>query len=121
MSREFPKNNPPQNTSPEVPLPTIGRVVYFFERAGALEEMAFVCDVLGGIGGRQVNLLVVGHDGTPNSVHYVPHAADREADNPGMFWDWMPYQKGQAAKTEAIQQELGKLQASAPSLVDGKR
>lgn len=79
--------------------------------------MAFVCDV--GPGRHQVNLLVVGHDGTPNSVHYVPHANYRSG--PGAFWDWMPYQKGQATKTEALQQELGKLQASAPSLVDGKR
>jgi hypothetical protein len=116
-----------------IPYPTTGRVVYFYDlNASTRPFMAHVADAIED--SYIVNLLVLNHDAQPRAVLNVPHVSVR--GNDVQFWDWMPYQKGQAAKTEELQKqldvkatkmdtkpdtEMGKAQAGAPSPVDGKR
>jgi hypothetical protein len=88
--------------------PTIGRVVWY--RAKLLdnshpkespEQAAIVVKVHGD---RMVNLVVFGHDGSMVPMTSVPLV--QEGDEPPFdfsYCEWMPYQKGQAAKTEALE------------------
>lgn len=85
----------------KIPFPTIGRVVYFFRDNSPHHNAAIVADV---IGGHTINLAVINHDGSWGAFTEVPHKDDTKPHMP--HWDWMPYQKGQAAKTEALQDEL---------------
>jgi hypothetical protein len=92
MTREFPKNN--------IALPTVGRIVLFSEHKDSIAIPAIVQSV---VGGHTVDLVVFGRGGlAADLVFSVPHKDDREYK----FWDWMDYQKGQAAKTEQLQAEL---------------
>jgi hypothetical protein len=53
-----------------------------------------------------VNLSVVDHNGRQLGVTSVPlHQLENERPN-GMYCEWMPYQQGQAAKTEALEAKL---------------
>lgn len=114
MSREFPKNNPSEN----IALPTVGRIVLFFDCAHAVAVPAVVVSVVDGA-------LTIDHmtafttDG-PKGFNDVRHTSEEMSEFTPR-WGWMEYQKGQAAKAEQLQSELGKLQASAPSTIDGKR
>jgi hypothetical protein len=128
----------------KVPYPTVGRVVYFFYNSREPGEgplpmlVSFVKD------GYIINGSITGTDGVNHPGTGVPHLS---VAHPGQsYWDWMDYQKGQAAKTEQLEQELkvafakgntgvgndpgpghdltnelGKLQRGAPSPEDGKR
>ena len=50
-----------------------------------------------------INLMVIDPNGNPTSrTSVLLHQADSERPN-ASFAEWMPYQKGQAAKTEATQ------------------
>jgi hypothetical protein len=111
-----------------VPYPTTGRVVYFYDLN--VSTRPFAAHVADSVEDSYiVNLLVLNHDAQPRAVLNVPHMTVR--GNDVQFWDWMPYQKGQAAKTEELQKqldikaamaaEMGKTQAGAPSPEDGKR
>lgn len=84
-----------------------------------------------------INVALFRFGGSMEPLSHLAHASlPRHEGEP--YWDWMDYQKGQAAKTEALEAqlkekatqrherfnhdtELGKLQAGAPSPVDGKR
>jgi hypothetical protein len=95
--------------------PTPGRVVWFhpgtyfqgrvYDRNQPLAgHIAHVFD------DRMVNLLVIDSDGFPCSAKQVPLMQDDDAppEDPTQSWaEWMPYQKGQAAKTEQLEQKLG--------------
>jgi len=49
-----------------------------------------------------VNLVAFDHNGVPHSRTSVLCSDDGEAPgNASWWWEWMPYQKGQAAKYEA--------------------
>lgn len=124
MTREFPKN-------PElkIALPTVGRIVHVFgpwetgitsdtPRAGLV---AGLCAGDGFHGSElRINVAVFNSKGGLVSIESLKHASlPRHADE--AYWDWMDFQKGQAAKTEQLERDLGKLQAGAPSPVDGKR
>jgi hypothetical protein len=56
---------------------------------------------------RMVNLAVFDSNGVAHSKTSVPLLQD---DDPkpehGFFCEWMPFQKGQAAKTEALESQL---------------
>jgi len=93
--------------------PTIGRVVWFRDSTlkGAISKdepepqpcaaiIAFVhSDTL-------VNLTVFDWNGCPNARTSVPlFQGDGERPD-GSFCEWMPYQQGQAAKTEALEKKL---------------
>lgn len=84
--------------------PTIGRVVLIRNRSGKIgsqDEPALVTyvhsDSCINIGGFDAN-------GTPFAATSVPLHQGEDADAPAwMHAAWMPYQKGQAAKTEALE------------------
>jgi hypothetical protein len=89
--------------------PTIGRVVLFHVDkakvdAGGQALPALVCFV------HSDNLINVGGfetDGTPFAHTEVPLLQDDDAPPAtGPYAEWMPYQKGQAAKTEQLQSQL---------------
>lgn len=86
---------------PAVQLPTVGRNVHFFV-PGYPEPMAAIVAAVEH--GYTINLGVFNYDGSVHNRQLVPHASDAPVGRP--YWDWMDYQKGQAAKTEALQAEL---------------
>jgi hypothetical protein len=93
--------------------PTIGRVVLFWDSRtsrvnGAQAMPALVCHVWND---RNVNVGGFGPTGAPFSRCSVPLLQDGdEAPEYGPFAEWMPYQKGQAAKAEALQAQLAQQQ-----------
>jgi len=85
--------------------PTIGRVVLVFGRSGSVDpsnpEPALIAkvwsDTLINAGGFDAN-------GQPFSACSLPLAQDSPMG--GYHAEWMPFQKGQAAKTEALEAQL---------------
>jgi len=90
--------------------PTVGRVVLFWpilnpgERPDAQPWAAIVTYVWSD---RMVNLSVFAHNGVQRSCTSVPLLQDGDAAPiSGYYCEWMPYQKGQAARTEAAERQL---------------
>jgi hypothetical protein len=96
--------------------PTVGRVVLFWP---TVEYAAQCCMAYGDPsqplaaivtyvhGDRMVNLTVHDHNGVPYGVCSVPLVQEDDVARPGAFYcEWMPYQKGQAAKTEAVESDI---------------
>lgn len=91
-------------------VPTAGRIVWY--RAKLLgnshpkespEQAAIVVKVHND---RLVNLVVFGHQGQQIPMLAVPLVQqDDEAPSDRSYCEWMPYQKGQAAKTEALEKQ----------------
>lgn len=84
--------------------PTVGRVVYLFEGTKATPRAAIIAgfDPKG-----RVNLGAFDHDGSRIAMSGVPFVQAHE-DKPTEGWwaTWMPYQVGQAAKTENVEAAL---------------
>lgn len=91
----------------EVALPTIGRVIYLYDNAMTGVDRPYLGMVADVIGGHTINAVAFSHDGDliVGGLQNVPHDSDKAPDAK-VWWDWMPYQKGQAAKTEELQREL---------------
>jgi hypothetical protein len=92
--------------------PTVGRVVWFAPARGDT-AMTFGVDqpcaalVAYVWNDRMVNLAVFDHNGAFHARTSVPLLQDDDAKpEGGYFATWMPYQKGQAAKTEAAEAKL---------------
>jgi hypothetical protein len=88
--------------------PTISRQVWFWrdQRSDAQPEAATIAYVHNNW---LVNLQVIDHNGnarSETSVHLYQGDNDVPAPN-GKFCEWMPYQKGQAARTEQLEKQLG--------------
>lgn len=99
-------------TQPKI-LPTVGRVVWFYDQkrrpgfhhntdgAPYAAIIAAVCS------DNIVNLTVSDAAGTPAGRVGVPLSHDGGRPAGADYWcEWMPYQKGQAAKTGAAEQAL---------------
>ena len=85
--------------------PTIGRVVWFHHGKDGQQPLAALVAYVHS--DTMVNLAVFDPNGVPfnkTSVTLVQEGAPIPA---GMYCEWMPYQKGQAAKTEALEKKLG--------------
>lgn len=54
-----------------------------------------------------VNLAVFDANGVPFAETSVTLVQDNQPVPAGRYCEWMPYQKGQAAKTEALEKKLG--------------
>lgn len=92
--------------------PTVGRIVWFTPSTYSAESgfihidrtrplAAIVTHVWGP---RMVNLAVFDSDGNRHSRTCVPLLQDDDLKpETGYFAAWMPYQKGQAAKTEEME------------------
>lgn len=85
--------------------PTVGRVVHFYRYFGAEVQAALIAHVNDD---GTVNLAVFDHHGNPeprpSNVMLVQEGQNPCADV--QFCTWMPYQLGQAAKTEALEAQL---------------
>ena len=89
--------------------PTVGRVVLFHQGTADIfpgsheTRAAIVAHVWGD---RMVNLCVIDANGDTHSRASVPLVQpEDEAPANGFYCEWMPYQKGQAAKTEEMEKK----------------
>ena len=93
----------------KIALPTVGRVVYYYHPSYGDQPLAamvaFVTPPSEEVSGYTVNLGVLNPDGAGSPAMNVHHESERATPD-APYWDWMPFQKGQAAKTEALQAEL---------------
>lgn len=85
--------------------PTVGRVVWYWP-TGRVEGQPQVALIAHVWSDTCVNLAIFDDNGVPypkppTSVLLVQDGNERP--NGGHFCEWMPYQKGQAAKTEALE------------------
>lgn len=85
--------------------PTIGRVVLFWDRSPdrPLQTQAHAALVAYVHSDNMVNLSVFDAEGRPHPQTSVRLLQDDEEAPNGPYCEWMPYQKGQAAKTEALE------------------
>lgn len=89
--------------------PTVGRVMWYWPDAKYRGDQPLCALVIYVCGDHAVNLVVFATDGTPWCALAVPIVQDggpySVGDSP--YAEWMPYQKGQAAKAEALEAKLG--------------
>ncbi len=101
-----------KGAAPAVPprsiTPTIGRQVWYWRDMPRTEELqaeaATVCYVHGD---SLVNLQVVGHNGVARSEIDVSLRQPQDGEWTGRHAEWMPFQKGQAAKVEQLEKGAG--------------
>jgi len=98
-------------------IPTVGRVVYF--TPAAVDDQSIIPDWQSGVcaalvtavhNENCVNLAVFDVSGNQYARCSVCHVSTVSADDDVKkydTWDWMPYQKGKAAKTEQLEAKLG--------------
>jgi hypothetical protein len=82
--------------------PTVGRVVWFYDQEGhgpLAAQIAYVHSP------SLVNLGYLAVNGESKSATSVTLVQEGEPKPNGYYAEWMPYQKGQAAKTEALEQQ----------------
>ena len=93
--------------------PTVGRIVNFWPGLGFAGVRHDTTKPLAAIvvhvfTAQLVNLTVLDSEGLPMREANVPLLQGNDKREPGQRCaEWMPYQKGQAAKTEALEQSLG--------------
>jgi hypothetical protein len=86
--------------------PTIGRVVWFYEHGATqlqANEQPCSAQVAYVHSDRCINIGYFDHNGVAKSQTSVPLLQDDDDAPAGFFCMWMPYQKGQAAKAEALE------------------
>jgi len=84
--------------------PTIGRVVLVHRGKSEQAEPALVAFVWSD---RMVNVGGFDNNGTPFAATSMQLLQDDDTpQNPNYYAEWMPYQKGQSAKTEALEAQL---------------
>lgn len=92
-------------TTPVVIVPTVGRVVWFHPAAAANPNGQPHAALIAFVQSEQlVNLAVFDENGTGYSATSVPllQGDDAPPADGSAYAEWMPFQKGQAAKTEAV-------------------
>jgi hypothetical protein len=111
-----------RSTSMTVITPTVGRVVWYHRGARSgftghhYEDQPLAAHVAYVNDDGSINLMVIDAHGTPFAVRNVPLVQDGgvvpddAAAGPG-WAEWMPYQKGQAAKTEQLAAQAAATQA----------
>lgn len=91
--------------------PSLGRIVWFFPPidSGRHEDGQPFGSMIAGVNDDgTINLLVAARDGSPYGVQNVTLLQDGDdIDQDQAHAVWMPFQKGQAAKTEALQASGG--------------
>lgn len=95
--------------------PTVGRIVWYHPAAEdgphvrCDDDQPLAAIVVGVHDDHCINLTVFNRDGCTVPKTNVRLVQDEDEDKPGVteeFACWMPYQKGQAAKTEQVQAAL---------------
>lgn len=101
--------------------PTVGRMVWYRPEGDSFEGIdcngqPLAATVSHVWHDRCVNLSVCDPNGNWHGRTSVVLVQDDEPiPDTGSFCEWMPYQKGQAAKAEALEQQLNDSGAAAPS------
>lgn len=91
--------------------PTIGRVVWY--RPASHDGDQPLCALVTYVhSDTMVNLAVFDPNGNPFAATSVPLRQDDDPAPAGSYAEWMPYQKGQAAKAEALEQKLAEKPAA---------
>jgi hypothetical protein len=85
-------------------VPTVGRVVWYFETPHSEKPLAGTVAYVHS--DSCVNLTVHHMNGDTSGRTSVPLVQAGEPHPPGHRCEWMPYQVGQAAKTEAAEKKL---------------
>ncbi|HEY8838531.1 MAG TPA: hypothetical protein VIO16_12840 [Dehalococcoidia bacterium] len=83
--------------------PTVGRLVHYFFAGDAVEHAALVVGIHNE---RSINLAVFNNDGSLYPALEVQLLQDDDAKPEGPHAAWMPFQKGQATKTEQTEAGL---------------
>lgn len=102
--------------------PTIGRVVLFTPAGAKPEDQKQAALVAHVWSDTCVNLAIFDENGAAyNKTSVLLIQDDAPVPTGGFYCEWMPYQKGQAAKTEELENKLVKLKVGAfdPSRVVG--
>lgn len=92
--------------------PTVGRIVWYTPSQNDKERIAYNDQPLAAIvvyvhQDGLVKLAVFDANGDHHTRGFVPLLQDDDArPEDGFYCEWMPYQKGQAAKTESLEQQL---------------
>ena len=87
--------------------PTVGRVVWFYKYVtGQGHKGPLAAHVAYVHSDMRVNLMVIDENGNPRSETSVRLIQEGEEAPTRNYCEWMPYQKGQATKTEALEAEL---------------
>ena len=93
--------------------PTIGRVVWFWPRtymatdSGNLgKDQPYTAQVCFVHKNGAINVAGYRHDGTHFTAQSVHLVQDGDEAPEGPYAEWMPYQKGQAAKTEQLEKQV---------------
>jgi hypothetical protein len=100
--------------------PTVGRVVWYQpsdkekskEQSLAVADQPLAAHVCYVHSDHLVNLLVIDMNGFLHSRTNVMLVQEGEDKPISSYCEWMPYQKGQAAKVEALEQKLEEAQPS---------
>lgn len=93
-------------------FPTVGRIVLYHPANTDLSLAAIITKV---IDDSTINLTVFRGDGIPfSAVNTLLLQEDHTKPFSQDWATWMPYQKGQAAKTEEIEKKLSEVGASWP-------
>lgn len=89
--------------------PTVGRVVWFYRYLPSQGHKGPLAAMVAQVhGDRLVNLMVVNADGTTRPYTNIQLMQQEDGlERPTLdYCEWMPYQVGQAAKTEALEKKL---------------
>jgi hypothetical protein len=93
--------------------PTVGRVVWYRKHRNEVlaggDDAPLAAIVVRVWGNEMVNLTVFDGEGISHPRTSVPlvQSADGWRPEQGRYCEWMPYQIGQAAKTEELQKKVG--------------
>lgn len=84
--------------------PTVGRVVWYHAPSSTLDAQPQAAIIAFVHSDRLVNLHVIDANGVASGATSVVLVQEGDtAPAAGFYCEWMPYQKGQAAKTEAVE------------------
>jgi hypothetical protein len=87
-------------------VPTVGRVVWFHpsRSEGVTAPLAGLVAYVHSP--TMINIAYFDVNGVAHSATSVPLHQDGDERPSGFYAEWMPYQKGQAAKTEALEKQV---------------
>lgn len=87
-------------------VPTVGRVVWFYKYSAEGHKGPLAAHVAFVHSDTMLNLMVIDENGNPRSETSVRLVQEGEECPQADYACWMPYQKGQAQKTEALEKKL---------------
>ena len=86
--------------------PTVGRVVWYHPAGSTAEEQPLAALIAHVWSDTCVNLAVFDSNGAASHQTSVFLFQGDQTPPSSQFAEWMPYQQGQAAKTEALEKQL---------------